>query len=104
MPELDEPDQAGETQGPGALSDVHIRIQQRNGRKCLTIVQGLPKNLNMKKVMQYFKKVCHCNGTIVNDKHWGDILQLTGDQREQVRDFLVNEKICPKERVNIHGV
>ena len=100
---MDGPD-AADAKGPGAVSDVHIRIQQRNGRKCLTIVQGLPQNLNMKKVTQYFKKVCHCNGTVVKDDHWGDILQLTGDQREAVRTFLIEQKICPKERVNVHGV
>ena len=28
---------------PGRQSYIHIRIQQRNGRKTLTTLQGLPK-------------------------------------------------------------
>lgn len=84
--------------------EVHIRIQQRTTKKALTLVQGLPPKLNMKKVASYFKKTCCCNGTIVEDDSYGKILQLTGDQRQQVRDFLVEQKICPKELVKIHGV
>lgn len=87
-----------------SVEEVHIRIQQRNGRKSLTIVQGLPKNLNMKKVLQYFKKAFCCNGTIVTDETHGNILQLTGDQRKVVSEFLVEQKICPKDKVKIHGV
>jgi len=31
------------TEEPGRQSYIHIRIQQRNGRKTLTTLQGLPK-------------------------------------------------------------
>lgn len=36
---------------------VHIRIQQRNGRKTLTTVQGLPSELDFQKILKAFKKV-----------------------------------------------
>jgi translation initiation factor 1 len=31
---------------------VHIRIQQRNGRKSLTTVQGLANDLDLKKILK----------------------------------------------------
>jgi translation initiation factor SUI1 len=34
-----------------------IRIQQRNGRKTLTTVQGIPGEIDFKKVLKAFKKV-----------------------------------------------
>jgi hypothetical protein len=34
-----------------------IRIQQRNGRKTLTTVQGLPNDLDLPKILKAFKKV-----------------------------------------------
>lgn len=34
-----------------------IRIQQRNGRKTLTTVQGLPSEYDQKKLLKAFKKV-----------------------------------------------
>jgi translation initiation factor SUI1 len=36
---------------------VHIRIQQRNGRKSLTTVQGLAIDLDLKKILKALKKV-----------------------------------------------
>lgn len=36
---------------------VHIRIQQRNGRKTLTTVQGLSKDYDLKKIVRACKKV-----------------------------------------------
>lgn len=37
---------------------VHIRIQQRNGRKTLTTVQGLSSEYDLKKIVRACKKVC----------------------------------------------
>ena len=36
---------------------VHIRIQQRNGRKTLTTCQGIPEEFDLKKILKAFKKV-----------------------------------------------
>ena len=37
---------------------IHIRIQQRNGRKTLTTVQGIADNFDKKKIVKACKKVC----------------------------------------------
>merc|ERR1712217_709533 len=71
---------------------IHIRIQQRNGRKTLTTVQGLPKKFDQKKILKVIKKKFACNGTIVNDTEMGDVIQLQGDQRKDVQEFLVDKK------------
>ena len=55
---------------------VHLRFQQRTTRKCLTLVQGLSDDLDLKKILQYFKKIWCCNGTVVDHDEWGAILQL----------------------------
>lgn len=36
---------------------IHIRIQQRNGRKTLTTVQGIAENFDKKKIVKACKKV-----------------------------------------------
>ena len=36
---------------------IHIRIQQRNGRKTLTTVQGIPTEFDLKRMLKAFKKV-----------------------------------------------
>ena len=83
--------------------EVHIRIQQRNGRKCLTLVQGLPPKLDQQKVLRYFKHKFCCNGKILEDEKAGKVMQMQGDQRNNVLDFLVNEKIVTKDQIKVHG-
>jgi translation initiation factor 1 len=53
--------------GPGTKDYVHVRIQQRNGRKSLTTVQGLKKEFGYNKILKDLKKEFCCNGTVVQD-------------------------------------
>lgn len=90
--------------GPrGGKEYVHIRIQQRNGRKTLTTVQGLKKELSYEKILKDLKKEFCCNGTIVQDKTLGKVIQLQGDQRKNVSTFLTRAGILNKEDIKIHG-
>ena len=43
--------------GGGGDELVHIRIQQRNGRKTLTTVQGIHEKYDKKKIVKVCKKV-----------------------------------------------
>lgn len=82
---------------------VHIRIQQRNGRKSLTTVQGLASDLDLRKILKALKKTYSTNGTILTDEELGQIIQLQGDQRKNVYEFLTRCNICRKDEVKIHG-
>jgi translation initiation factor 1 len=102
--ELDTDKAKKEITGSQANTEIHIRIQQRTSRKCLTIIQGLPPKLDLKKVLKYFKRKFCCNGIIIEDATNGNILQITGDQRANVEEFLVTEKIARKEQIKVHGM
>jgi translation initiation factor 1 len=67
-------------------------LPERNGRKTLTTVQGLPKKFDQKKILKVIKKKFACNGTIVTDVEMGEVVQLQGDQRKDVQDFLTDKK------------
>ena len=84
-------------------SKVHLRSQQRNGRKSITIVQGLDEDLDEKRILKYFKKTFQCNGCISEDKEYGKIIQLSGDQKENVKNFLIEQEIYKIENIVIHG-
>ncbi|GFH18608.1 translation initiation protein [Haematococcus lacustris] len=93
-----------EADGDAETGDyVHIRVQQRNGRKSLTTVQGLKQAYDYKKVLKALKKDFCCNGTVVDDPELGQVIQLQGDQRKNVQDFLLNEKLVKKNQIKIHG-
>ncbi|KAI8919033.1 hypothetical protein PhCBS80983_g01861 [Powellomyces hirtus] len=82
---------------------IHIRVQQRNGRKTLTTVQGLSADLDQKRVLKAFKKEFACNGTVVQDEDLGEVIQLQGDHRLKIQQFLATQGIVSKEKIKIHG-
>ncbi|CAL9088717.1 unnamed protein product [Musa textilis] len=89
--------------GAGTKEYVHIRIQQRNGRKSLTTVQGLKKEFSYNKILKDLKREFCCNGTVVQDPELGQVIQLQGDQRKNVSNFLFQAGIVKKEHIKIHG-
>lgn len=95
---------AGGVGGNASTHLIHIRNQQRNGRKSVTTVQGLPKAFDLKKMVRALKKEFSCNGTVIDDPEHGSIIQLQGDQRQAVKEFLEREGICGSEQLRIHGV
>jgi translation initiation factor 1 len=112
---FDRPDPTGTSADSKAAQDqvraetshtsiVHVRIQQRNGRKCLTTIQGLAPDLDKKKILRAMKKTFSTNGTILKDDVLGKILQLQGDQRARVEQFLLKCKIIDKKSdIKVHG-
>lgn len=89
--------------GAGGKPKVHIRIQQRNGRKSITLVEGLDEDLDKKKILKAFRKNFSCNGAVVNDKEKGEIIQVQGDQRSNVKTFMVDNEVCEGDRIVVHG-
>ncbi|KAL4354432.1 hypothetical protein GQ457_06G022190 [Hibiscus cannabinus] len=96
-------DANAEDSGAGAKEYVHIRIQQRNGRKSLTTVQGLKKEFSYNKILKDLKKEFCCNGTVVQDPELGQVIQLQGDQRKNASTFLVQAGVVKKDNIKIHG-
>lgn len=95
-----------DTSGSGAgLQEglIHIRIQQRNGRKTLTTVQGIHPKFDLKKLVKVCKKEFNCNGTVVEHPEYGEVIQLQGDKRDAMRNFLVEVGIASSELVKVHG-
>ncbi|KAI3869554.1 hypothetical protein MKX03_012131 [Papaver bracteatum] len=83
---------------------VHIRVQKRNGEKCLTTVEGLKKELNYENILKQFKKEFGCNGNIVTqDKEESKVIQLQGDQRKNIRYFIVKAGVADRDYIKLHG-
>ncbi|CAG0913587.1 unnamed protein product [Notodromas monacha] len=82
---------------------VHVRIQQRSGRKTLTTVQGLSADYDLKKIVRACKKEFACNGTVVEHQEYGEVLQLQGDQRENICQFLTRCGLVKQDQLKIHA-
>ncbi|CAO2043821.1 unnamed protein product [Urochloa humidicola] len=82
---------------------VHLRMQQRNGKKSLTTVQGLSAAYNYGKILRDLKRELCCSGIVVEDEDLGSVIQLQGDHRKAVGAFLVKAGMVSKANVKIHG-
>ena len=96
-------DEVNKAEGMGTGNKVHIRVQQRNRRKCILTIQGLDDDLDLKKICKALRKNLQCNGAVVKDKEYGDIIQLQGDHRAVVQEFLVDQEIITKDQLVVHG-
>ena len=78
---------AGEDETAVQQGFIHIRIQQRSGRK----------------TCKAFKKEFACNGTVASHPEHGEVIQLQGDQRKVVCDFLAQVGIAKRDQIKVHG-
>jgi len=88
-----------------SMNKIHIRIQQQ-GSRYITIIQDLDEDLDFKRICKDMRKKFSCNGNVVNDEKIGEIIQLQGDQRDNVKEWLlVNEILTTNniDRLIIHG-
>eukprot|EP00435_Cladocopium_sp_Y103_P033480 s2581_g8.t1 len=99
----------------GKSNKVHIRMQQRNGRKSWTTVAGFPEQVRLpksgkilqvdfEKILRALKKTFKTNGVLIKDPDHGSVMQLQGDIRKEVAEFLIEvTAIITKDQVMIHG-
>jgi len=85
-------------------SKVTIAVEKRNGKKCITNVIGMAEDLDLPKILSYLKKKHNCNGSILKDETHGEVMSFSGDQKENIYNFLINEQIYNKEDIIIKGV
>mmetsp|Transcript_58234 Transcript_58234/g.125076 ORF Transcript_58234/g.125076 Transcript_58234/m.125076 type:complete len:118 (+) Transcript_58234:116-469(+) len=96
-------------------SKIHIRMQQRNGRKSWTTVAGFPDTVRLpksgrvlpvdfEKILRSLKKTFKTNGVLIRDAEHGRIIQLQGDIRKEVAEFLIDATaLVTKDQIMIHG-
>ena len=76
---------------------LHIRIQQQQGRKFLTIVEGVPED-DRSRIYSILKKKLACGGA---DKKKEGIIQFMGDHSFIIKDYL--NELVPGYEIVMHG-
>uniref|UniRef100_A0A8C6FCJ1 SUI1 domain-containing protein n=1 Tax=Monodon monoceros TaxID=40151 RepID=A0A8C6FCJ1_MONMO len=90
---------------PAAAEDHgHLRIQQRNGRKTLTTVQGIADDYDKKKLVTAFQKKFACDGTVTERPEYGEVIQLQGDQRKNICQFLVETGLAKDDQLKFKNL
>lgn len=87
------------------VQKIHIRIQQRNGKKSVTVIENLTgsdSKLDLNFILKTLKDFMHCGGSI-KETEGGNVIILNGDQRSNIKTFLVSNHIANKNDVIVHG-
>lgn len=50
----------------------------------------------------YFKEFA-CNGTVIEHPEYGEVLQLQGDQRENICQWLTKAGLAKPDQLKVHG-
>ncbi len=82
---------------------MHLRVKPRKGRKYVTTIEGLSEDLDKTKLIRAMKKSFQCNGNAVLHEEHGEIIMLSGDQRANVRQFLIDQEVCADIQIVMHG-
>jgi translation initiation factor 1 len=86
------------------IKKVVIQVQRRNGRQCFTIVSDIAEDLDSHRICRYLKKTLNCGGNILKDKELGEIMRLTGDQKQAVIDFFLEQEIYKGDEIIVKGI
>ncbi len=86
------------------VKKVVIQVQKRNGRQCFTIVSDIAEDLDLNKICRHLKKTLNCGGNILKDKELGEIMRLTGDQKQAVIDFFIEQEIYKGDEIIVKGI
>ena len=81
----------------------HQLIHKSDCRKTLTTVQGIADDYDKKKLVKAFKKKFACNGTVIEHPEYGEVIQLQGDQRKNICQFLVEIGLAKDDQLKVHG-
>lgn len=85
---------------------IHIRLQDQKNRK-LTIIEGLDNDLDQKRISKAMERAFSCSSKVNVDTDGNEVIVLQGDQRMNVKEWLLAQEILTqqeaKERLVLHG-
>ena len=99
------------TAGPAAdlqlpKEKIHVRIYDQKKRK-LTMIEGLDEDLDQHRIAKAMKSAFSCSSKVQVDKDGRELIMLQGDQRLNVKEWLLAQQILTekeaKERLVLHG-
>lgn len=104
LEELERELDANAQQTESSSAQIHLRLFKRSTRKSITVAENLPSAWNLEKLLQALKRQYSCNGTLKTDAENGQrVLQLSGDQRQNIIAFALEKSLCERDAFTIHG-
>lgn len=83
---------------------ITISVRNRTGRKLATNVYGFGEEYDLEKILKHWQKLFHCTGSIEKTDKFGEVIKLTGNHKQLILDFLVQEEICKRSDIVLKGI
>ena len=84
-------------------NNITIHTKMRTGKKIMTMIYGFGIEYDTVKILKHFQKSFHCTGNILNDEKFGEVIQLTGNHKSKIVEFLTNEGIATNDTIILKG-
>lgn len=84
---------------------IHLRIQKRNARKCITFIHGICEIYDkekLKSILKELKKQLSCNGSITQSDE-EIVMKFSGDHRDDIKEYLLNKLNIDETNITVHG-
>ena len=83
---------------------IDIYIKQRNGRKSITMIEGLGDDKNkLKLIVKELRKKMSCGGSVSTNKDGNLYIKFSGKDLENIVKYLINVLNYDKDDIRIHG-
>lgn len=98
-------------------NEIHIKVQQRNGRKSWTFIEGLekvdiPETITQKdEIEKYITKYLEDLAKLLK-KHFNcavsvkkpeNILQMSGNHKLELKQFIISKGYATEDQIKLHG-
>ena len=60
-------------------------------------------DIDKKKLLKKIKKQICCNGCTLIDEEFGEVIQLQGNKKNEIKNILIKEFSLKDENVKLHG-
>lgn len=85
---------------------IHVRFQAAKKNK-ITLIEGLDDDLDLQRIAKAMKRCFSCSSKVQVDAVGNEVILLQGDQRLNVKEWLMAQEILTaqeaKERLVLHG-
>lgn len=102
----DDPFAAMENQTHLNKEKIHVRVQAGKKNK-ITLIEGLDDDLDLERISKAMKRCFSCSSKVQVDAVGHEVILLQGDQRMNVKEWLLAQEILTeqeaKERLVLHG-
>ena len=83
---------------------IEIHVKQRNGRKCITTVEGLGNDKDkLKSISKTLGKKLCCSASVKKDDDGNLFIKFQGKDIKTIRDHLISEGYEEKD-IRVHGL